>query len=360
MRLRTKVSKAAVVAVLGASAVAYGAMEKHVTVRVDGSLVRVRTFAGTVGEVLDRADIAVHSRDRVRPSPRTSIREGMLIEVRHAKPITIILNGRQQQVIVTALTVGEVIDEMRLRGSLADYVGASRSERVTPGMVLVYRNAVGIVVAHDGIDDRVITNAATVRDVLAELGVTAVGRDQVSPALDAAPYNGMVVRVLRVGTRIETVMRRVAFRSIYRGDPNLERGRRAVRRGGVPGLKEVRYRTTYKDGKAVKRTMLAMRIIRQAVPRIVAVGTGPRCICTRGIQSGDATWYGANGLIAAHRTLPFGTVVRVTNLENGMTVTVTIRDRGPEGDGRIIDLSDDAFRRIAGLSEGVIRVRIRW
>ncbi len=360
MRLRTKVSKAAVVAVLGASAVAYGALEKHVTVRIDGSLVRVRTFASTVGEVLDRADITLHANDRVRPAVATNIREGMLIEVRRAKPITVILNGKQRQVIVTALTVGEVIEEMRLRGSLADYVGASRADRVTPGMVIVYRSAVGIVVAHDGKTDRVITNAATVRDVLAELGVGVVAKDQVSPSLDAAPYTGMVVRILRIGTRVETATRKIPFRTVYKSDPYLERGKRAVRRGGLSGLEEVRYRVTYKDGKAVTRKMLAARVLRAPRAKIIVVGTGPRCICSRGSQTGDGTWYGADGLIAAHRTLPFGTVVRVTNLENGRTVTVTIRDRGPLGDGRIIDLSDDAFRRIAGLSEGVVRVRIRW
>ena len=361
MRLRTKVSKAAVVAVLGASAVAYGALEKHVTVRVDGSLMRVRTFASTVGEVLDRADITLHANDRVRPSVATNIREGMLIEVRRAKPITVILNGKQRQVIVTALTVGEVIQEMRLRASLGDYVGASRSERVTPGMVLVYRNAVGIVVAHDGKTDRVITNAATVRDVLAELHVPVARTDRVSPRLDAAPYTGMVVRILRIGTRVETATRKIPFRTVYKGDPFMERGKRALRRGGLSGLEEVRYRVTYKDGKAVTRRMLAARVIRKARAKIIAVGTGPRCICTRGSQSGDATWYGqADGLTAAHRTLPFGTVVRVTNLENGRTVTVTIRDRGPTGDGRIIDLSDEAFSRIAGLNDGVVRVRIRW
>jgi uncharacterized protein YabE (DUF348 family) len=361
MALRTKVLQAAVVAVLGASAIAYGALEKHVTVRIDGSLVRVRTFAGTVGDVLDRADITLHANDRVRPAVTTNIREGMLIEVRRAKPITIILNGKQRQVIVTALTVGEVIEEMRLRGSLADFVGASRSERVTPGMVLVYRNAVGIVVAHDGKSDRVITNAATVRDVLTELGVKIAAKDQVSPPLDAAPYTGMTVRVLRIGTRVETATRKIAFTTLFKGDPYMERGKRVVRRGGLSGLQEVRYRVTYKDGKAVVRKMLAARVLRNPVSKIIAVGTGPRCICTRGTQTGDATWYGqADGLTAAHRTLPFGTVVRVTNLENGRTVTVTIRDRGPLGEGRIIDLSDEAFARIAGLNDGVVRVRIRW
>ena len=360
MSIRQKVLQAAVVAVLGASALAYGALEKNVTVRVEGSLVRVRTFAGTVGDVLDRADITLRANDRVRPAADTPVNDGMLIEVRRAKPITILLNGRPRQVIVTSLTVGEVIDEMRLRGSLADYVGASRSERVTPGMVLVYRNAVGIHVVHDGTTDRVITNAATVAEVLSELGVKVAAQDRVTPSVGSAPYTGMIVRVLRMGSRVETATRKIPFTTKFRSDPSMERGKRAVRRGGRSGLKEVRLRVTYKDGRAVARKLLASRVVRPPTAKIIAVGSAPPCICTRGTQTGDGTWYRAPELTAAHPSLPFGTVVRVTNLANGRTVTVTIRDRGPTGKGRIIDLSDDAFARIASLSEGVIRVRIRW
>ena len=56
-------------------------------------------------------------------------------------------------------------------------------------------------------------------------------------------------------------------------------------------------------------------------------------------------WFNPNALTAAHKTLPFGTKVRVTNMRNGKSVTVTINDRGPYIKGRVIDLS----RRAAGV-----------
>lgn len=61
---------------------------------------------------------------------------------------------------------------------------------------------------------------------------------------------------------------------------------------------------------------------------------------------------------AAHRTLPFGTFVKVTNLDNGKSVVVKINDRGPFVAGRIIDLSKSAFGQIGELSEGLLRVEI--
>lgn len=90
-------------------------------------------------------------------------------------------------------------------------------------------------------------------------------------------------------------------------------------------------------------------------------------------ETGIASWYGhpyhgrqaASGevydmreLTAAHRTLPFGAVVRVTNLDNRKTVTVRINDRGPFVEGRIIDLSRAAAQRIGLIGPGTALVRI--
>ena len=65
-----------------------------------------------------------------------------------------------------------------------------------------------------------------------------------------------------------------------------------------------------------------------------------------------------NKLTAAHRTMPFETMVRVTNLNNGKTTTVRITDRGPFVDNRVIDLSHAAAQEIDSLGPGVVPVRL--
>ncbi|MEK0084207.1 septal ring lytic transglycosylase RlpA family protein [Benzoatithermus flavus] len=90
-------------------------------------------------------------------------------------------------------------------------------------------------------------------------------------------------------------------------------------------------------------------------------------------QVGVASWYGpgfhgrrtASGepfdqddLTAAHRDLPLGSEVTVTNLENGRSIVVQINDRGPYVKGRVIDLSKAAARRLGIIEEGVAKVRI--
>jgi len=91
------------------------------------------------------------------------------------------------------------------------------------------------------------------------------------------------------------------------------------------------------------------------------------------VETGIASWYGdefhgkktssqevfdMHDLTAAHPTLPFGTTVLVTNLENGRSVTVRINDRGPFVRDRIIDLSYAAARMLGMIGPGTVRVRI--
>lgn len=90
-------------------------------------------------------------------------------------------------------------------------------------------------------------------------------------------------------------------------------------------------------------------------------------------QTGLASWYGKpfhgrqtasgerydmNEMTAAHRKLSFGTRVRVTNLDNGRSVVVTINDRGPFKGGRIIDVSRRAASKLGFLKKGITRVRV--
>jgi 3D (Asp-Asp-Asp) domain-containing protein len=152
---------------------------------------------------------------------------------------------------------------------------------------------------------------------------------------------------------------------------------------------------TFVDGTEVLRTTLDKTVVTSPQAHIIEVGTAspapprntaPAASRTRtpseppppsdppsepepeptstdsNAQEGEASYYyhPEEGMTAAHRTLPFGTVVTVTNKANGQSVNVTINDRGPYIEGRIIDLNEQAFTEIAAKSSGVIDVRITW
>jgi len=98
--------------------------------------------------------------------------------------------------------------------------------------------------------------------------------------------------------------------------------------------------------------------------------------CSRYVtETGTASYYGGkfnhqktasgkkfntNRLTAAHKTLPFGTKVIVTNLSNHRRVKVRITDRGPFVKGRIIDLSEKAAKRINMLTKGIAQVELKY
>jgi rare lipoprotein A len=77
-----------------------------------------------------------------------------------------------------------------------------------------------------------------------------------------------------------------------------------------------------------------------------------------GRQTASGEIYNMNQLTAAHRTLPFGTRVTVTNLENGKSVDLTINDRGPFIKGRVIDVSRQGARILGFERRGIVRVRV--
>jgi len=113
------------------------------------------------------------------------------------------------------------------------------------------------------------------------------------------------------------------------------------------------------------------RFLKQMTP--VPIAQGQLLASVRGVSSGQASWYGpgfygnrtASGevfrpgtLTAAHRSLPFGTRVKVTNLWNGRSTVVRINDRGPFHGGRIIDLAHGAAQELGLTASGVADVKL--
>jgi rare lipoprotein A (peptidoglycan hydrolase) len=79
------------------------------------------------------------------------------------------------------------------------------------------------------------------------------------------------------------------------------------------------------------------------------------------VEHGDATWYAAAPAgKCASPTLPFGTVLTVTNMANGLSTTCVVDDREESGYPRVVDLSPSNFSQIADLGQGVVDVTISW
>ena len=334
-----------------AAGVVYVAVQKTVTLIVDeGHPEAVRTMSTSVGGLLEGEGIVLGAGDLVTPAAVTPLADGMTVLV-----------DRGWVATTDTPSAGDV-GVWVMEGVTAPHLMlAARSTETwfSAGAPDGPSSVVAATVVVMGKDHDVVTNAATVRELLSAMGIEPDGDDRVLPSPRTPIRNGSRIRFDRIALRIEDVRVPIPYTTSTQFTDRLGPGEVRVIREGIDGVMIERTRVTFVNGDAVRRVVLSRTVVAEAVPGLRQVG---RADTADGTQVGEASWYGfapGNGLTAAHPWLAFGTVVTVENLANGRTVQVVINDRGPFG-GRIIDLSDQAFARIARLSHGVCQVRLTW
>jgi uncharacterized protein YabE (DUF348 family) len=209
-----------------------------------------------------------------------------------------------------------------------------------------------------GKEHDVLTNADTVKELLSAMGINPDGSDRVLPSPSTPLHPGIGVRFTDIQYRTREMRVPIPHTTTTTYSETLAPGQVRTVGDGVDGVMLETFRMKVVNGDVVSRRLLSRSVISQAVPARRVLGLRNR---TTGTQVGQASWYEApgSGFTAAHPSLPFGTVLTVTNLANGKSVRVVINDRGPFG-GRIIDLSPEAFSAIATLGQGVCEVRLTW
>jgi resuscitation-promoting factor RpfB len=367
---RTRISRAALprgarfllraailVVAVGGPIVAF-AGEKNVTLDVEGNTRRVRTYAVSASDLLTRRGPDVGSNDIVTPNGKLA--SSQRVTYRRAKQVRLVLDGQPKTVTAHGLTVGEALKDLGLVPGPKDHAYPSSGTELKHGLSIFVRNAVHAKLRVDGRLRDVVSSADTVENLLVQAGVPAGEDDYVYPSRSTEPTDGMWIRVVRVRRIVESKSVRLPFGYVKRNDPSMESGVRRVVQQGSEGLKSQRWSILLEDGVRVSSRLLEENTIREPRDYIVRIGTkSPTFKGGGGSQSGVASWFEADGLVAAHRSLPIGSVVKVTNVSNGKSVTVRINQRGPFVEGRVIDLSDDAFERLAPLGSGTIKVKVQ-
>lgn len=343
---------------LGATSLAYFMAEKRVTLADEGRIRTVTTYAPDVAALLHRLGVEISPEDRIDPSIEASPPDR--VEIRRAKDVVVVLNGRRTVQRVTGRTVTEVLRELNVKRSGA-FVFPEPETLVSTGDEIVVNQPVPVTVEHDGVAQPVVTNVLSIGALLRQMKISLGPQDRVEPSIITRPSNGLAVRVVRVDRGIERVPFPIPFRTVVNRSDRLELGDRQVVQAGREGVRIRQFEVMYENGRPVGRSLSSDVVVQEPRDEIIQIGTRrPEPPPSLHTQTGEASWYRAAGLSAAHRTLPFGTRVKVTNLADGRSITVVIRDRGPYVSGRIIDLSDTAFAELAALSRGVIQVKLEW
>jgi uncharacterized protein YabE (DUF348 family) len=343
VRKRIALVAAAALAILAIAggAVAYSASSKDVTLSVDGRPVQLRTFAGTVEEVLADQGIEVGRHDAVAPSLQSSVTDGTRIAVRYGRELELTVDGDEETYWVTATSVDMALDQLGLRFSDAD-LSASRSAPIgRQGIDLTVKTEKKITLLQDGRKTKRTTTAVTVGEALRDLDVKFDEDDLISPRVHTEIDDGSELRLVRVEQKRRKVREAVPNETVVRYDDDMLEGRERVVRTGRDGVRVVTYNVVLADGEVRSRKVVATDVRRRPVDRIEVHGTKerPEPVTTSGglssapCASGSSVESGlTSNAIAVHRAVcaEFPEISSYGGLRPG--------DPDEHGQGRALDI----------------------
>ncbi|MCK9518191.1 MAG: ubiquitin-like domain-containing protein, partial [Dehalococcoidia bacterium] len=254
---------------------------RPVMVSVDGRLVEVRTHATTVQGALADAGIDLSDHDRVYVDGKLAAARGPLfgldssrsvsaiparyreptdsqqpitVSVHRAVPVTVYIDTFRLETSSAATSVQDLLGELGMTVREGDLVRPGLQDEVSAGMVVRLAKAVSVNVRLDGKDQVLYTQAKTVADVLAVLGVDPEPDEILSPSRETAVTPGMLVTIGLTRTVIESEEEAVPPPTVYETDSSLAEGVVRVV-PGTPGIRVTNYEVTYKNGVEVSRVL---------------------------------------------------------------------------------------------------------
>jgi uncharacterized protein YabE (DUF348 family) len=270
--------------------------------------------------------------------------------------ISVTDDGLTFEVSSHAKSVKEFLDEQKMSLAEHDVVYPQKDEKIYGGARVIIQRAKKITIKEGGNSNQVYTLQNTIEQAIWDNKIELDEDDVTVPARNMPIKEGMAIVVTHVLIKEEIKNVNIDFKTVSNEDDSLGWRIKKITQKGEAGIKEVKYRVVYNDGKELSRKILDSNVVKQPTDEIVTQGTMVKVGKT---YTGAASWYAFTGtLSAANPWLPMGSYARVTNKDNGQSVIVKINDRGPFGNGRIIDLDKVAFQTIASLGAGVANVKV--
>ena len=274
-RPRSVALHGALFAVLVVGPLAYVTAGKSVTVRVDGGTRDVRTYASTVGSVLEQQGIAIGAHDTVAPSLSAALSDGMRVAVLRGRPVHLVVDGVVHDIWTTAGSVEQLAASFGDRFASA-YLSVSRSARIPlSGLDLDVRTPKSVSVTYGGRSAVIVTTAATWADAMAQAGLRLGSTAQLSVPGTSVPVQGQHVTVVLTGTRMVTRAVPIAFSTVRTTTSSLYVGTSRLLSPGRPGQWTETWRYMLRDGSVVSVRLIARHLVANPLPAVVANGTRP-------------------------------------------------------------------------------------
>ena len=252
------------------------ALDKSVTLSVDGKSSSAHSFGSTVADVLDGQDITVGARDQVVPSLGSKVKDGDTITVRYARKLVVTVDGVVKEYWTTATTVDAALKDLGLRADGA-VISASRSQTLgRQGLTFSVTTPKDVTLTVGGQAQPLTTTSATIGDLLKDQGVAIGDKDRVNPGADTAVANGMSIVVNRVELRDTTSTEEIAFGTTETTDDSLYTDQKKVVTKGVAGERTITVQQVVVDGQVESESQTGSTVTREPVAQVVAKGTQAR------------------------------------------------------------------------------------
>ena len=266
------VAQSVVISALVGGTGAFVALNKPVNVTVDGESEQVRSFGSTVDDVLAAQDITLGERDQVQPSRGSQVERDMNIVVNKAKDLELTVDGKPMEEWTNASTVGQALADLGIEHEGAE-ISADLDAKISDGEAIDVTTAKTVSVRADGKTDPVEAASKTVQDVVDEAGIEVGEDDIVSAPLSSSVFDGQVVSVMRVVNEEKTETEKIEKKVTVKKDSSLPRGEKKVEKKGKDGKREVVYKIRTVDGKEVSREKLSSKDVEEPVEEVVLEGT---------------------------------------------------------------------------------------
>ncbi len=273
MRKIIPVIAAGAALVVAGTSVGYAALNKDVTMSVDGQPTTLTTTAGTVGELLEDQGITVTSRDIVAPDAAAKVTDGTRVAVQFARQVTFTVDGERKTVWTTATTLDQALGALGVSTAGAD-LSTSRSASIgRQGLSVDVETLKTVTVKVAGKERVVKTTGTTVADALAAAKVKVDGNDRLSTGADEALESGDAISYVKVDVATETKKQTVAYPTVRRDDSSLARGTTKTDTAGASGSRTITYRVVREDGKVTSRKQTGSKVTDKPRTQVVLVGT---------------------------------------------------------------------------------------
>lgn len=248
-------------------------MNKPVTLDVNGQSEEVRTFGGTVGDVLDSRDLDIEKSDQIKPGVDKKISRDMTITVNTAKEISLSVDGKKSDETTHANTVGQALADLGVDAKNADLNTKPNQKLKDEGNDIDVTTAKDLTIVADGKDHKVSAAAETAKEALAETKLQLDKDDFMSVPLSSKVSDGQVLTLNRV--KNDTVKEKEAIepKTETKKSDSLFEGETKVEDEGKAGQKQVSYKVKTVNGDEVKKEKKAEKVLSKPEAKVVIEGT---------------------------------------------------------------------------------------